>query len=136
MIFSVVVYQAMPKIKPTESELQILQILWNLGPSTVKTVHEELSKNKDAGYTTTLKIMQIMHEKSILGRIKDGRTHVYHAMVTREDTQKQIIEKLLNTTFKGSAAQLVMQALGSQKTSEEELDQIRKFLDEMEGGKS
>ena len=125
----------MPKVKPTDSELQILQILWKSGPSTVKTIHEELSKDKDAGYTTTLKIMQIMHEKGILDREKDGRTHIYHARVSKEDTQKQIVKKLLDTTFSGSAAQLVMQALGNHKTSEEELKQIRKFLDNMEGGK-
>ena len=125
----------MPKVKPTDSELQILQILWDLGPSTVKTIHDELSKDKDVGYTTTLKIMQIMHEKGILDREKDGRTHIYHAKISKEDTQKQIVKKLLDTTFSGSAAQLVMQALGNHKTSEEELEQIRKFLDNMEGGK-
>ena len=122
--------------RPTDGELQILQVLWNQGPSTVKEVNEFLSEDREVGYTTTLKIMQIMHDKGLLSREKDGRTHIYKAKVSREQTQSQMVNKLLNTAFKGSAAQLVMSALGNHETSEEELDKIRRFLDELEGGKS
>jgi len=124
----------MPSFKPTDGELQILQVLWSRGPSTVKEVNEQLSLKKDVGYTTSLKIMQIMHEKGLVDRKKDGRTHIYQANVSREQTQKQMVDKLLDTAFKGSASQLVMQALGNHKTSDEELNKIRKFLDKLEGG--
>jgi predicted transcriptional regulator len=120
-------------IKPTESELEILNILWDKGPCTVRDVHEVLEKSKDAGYTTTLKLMQIMHEKGLLERDTASKTHIYKAMVSQKQTQGQIIQRMIDTAFNGSATQLVMQALGNHKTSKEELEQIRQYLEQMEG---
>src|SRR6476661_7882825 len=102
-------------IKPTESELEILQILWTKGLATVREVHEELSKTKDAGYTTTLKLMQIMHEKGLVKRDDSVKTHIYQPAVSREKTQKHLLGKMINTLFGGSSTQLVMQALGNHK---------------------
>lgn len=119
-------------IKPTESELEILQILWHRGLATVREVHEELSKTKDVGYTTTLKLMQIMHEKGIVKRDESIRTHVYQAAVNKEKTQKHLLSKMIHSLFGGSSTQLVLQALGSeQRVSEEELTQIQKLLDNL-----
>ncbi|MDX5418093.1 MAG: BlaI/MecI/CopY family transcriptional regulator [Hymenobacteraceae bacterium] len=120
--------------KPTESELEILQILWQHGPSTVRYVHEELSKTKDAGYTTTLKLMQIMAEKGMLSADKASRSHVYKPLLQEEDTQRRLLNRFLDTTFRGSAMKMVMQALGNHQASPEELDEIRNLLDKMEGG--
>ncbi|WP_242926155.1 BlaI/MecI/CopY family transcriptional regulator [Pontibacter vulgaris] len=121
--------------KPTESELEILQVLWQNGPSTVRFVHEELSKTKEAGYTTTLKIMQIMAEKGMVEPDKSSRSHVYRPLLTEEATQRKLLDRFLDTTFRGSAMKLVMQALGNHQTSPEELDEIRNLLDKLEGGK-
>lgn len=123
-----------PSQKPTESELEILQILWQHGPSTVRFVHEKLSKTKDAGYTTTLKLMQIMAEKSMLSADKASRSHVYAPLLQEEDTQRRLLDRFLDTTFRGSAMKMVMQALGNHQASQEELDEIRNLLDKMEGG--
>jgi predicted transcriptional regulator len=120
------------KIKPTESELEILNILWSKGASTVREIHEELEMNKDAGYTTTLKLMQIMHEKKLLTRDVTSKTHVYTAAISQEQIQGQIIQRVIDTAFNGSAMQLVMQALGSHKASKDELNQIKAYLDSME----
>ena len=119
-------------IKPTESELEILQIMWKMGQCTVRDVHEELAKNKDAGYTTTLKLMQIMHEKGIVERDTTAKTHLYKALVTREQAQKTAVDKIIATVFKGSASDLVMQALGQHKTSKAEIDAIKKYLDQFD----
>ncbi|GAA0551792.1 BlaI/MecI/CopY family transcriptional regulator [Chitinophaga japonensis] len=119
-------------IKPTESELEILRILWERGPSTVREVHEVLEKIKDAGYTTTLKIMQIMHEKGLLQRDTSSKTHIYAAVVSQENTQRQLLDKMIDTVFNGSASQLVLQALGNHKSSPEELEKIKAYLDEIE----
>ncbi|WP_295117241.1 BlaI/MecI/CopY family transcriptional regulator [uncultured Chitinophaga sp.] len=119
-------------IKPTESELEILRILWEKGPSTVRDVHEILEQSKEAGYTTTLKLMQIMHEKGLLSRDTSAKTHVYKALVSQEKTQQQLLNKMIDTVFNGSASQLVMQALGHHHSSPEELDEIRRYLSEME----
>jgi predicted transcriptional regulator len=119
-------------IKPTESELEILGILWERGASTVREVHEILEQSKEAGYTTTLKLMQIMHEKGILIRDASAKTHIYEANVSRERTQQQLLNKMIDTVYNGSATQLVMQALGHHRSSQEELDQIRQYLNEME----
>lgn len=123
---------------PTESELEILKVLWKQGPSTVRVVNEELAKAKDVGYTTTLKFMQIMTVKGLLERDETQRTHVYRPLVKELDTQRSMMDKLLNSAFGGSASKLVMQALGNKQTSREELDQIRTYLDEQlknrEGG--
>lgn len=124
---------ASPKyVKPTESELEILQILWKKGIATVREVHEELLKTKDAGYTTTLKLMQIMHEKGIVKRDESLRTHVYQSAVNKEKTQKHLLSKMIDSVFGGSSTQLVLQALGGeQKASEEELNQIQMLLDNL-----
>ncbi len=124
------------KIKPTESELTILQLLWNLGPSSVRAINDELNKAKNTGYTTTLKIMQIMAEKGLVTRIKDGRNHIYSAAVEQQAAQRQLLDKLLNGVFGGSASKLVMQALGNHEASEKELDEIKKYIEKLEGGKS
>ena len=118
---------------PTRSELEILQVLWYKGIASVREVHEELSKTKDAGYTTTLKLMQIMHEKGIVKRDESMRTHVYQSAVNKENTQKHLLSKMIDSLFGGSSTQLVLQALGSrdQKVSEEELTQIQTLLDNL-----
>lgn len=120
------------KPKPTSSELEILQILWENGPSSVKFVNEKLSENKEVGYTTTLKIMQIMHDKNLLTREKSGRSHIYKALTKEKETQKVLLDKIMDTAFGGSASKLVMQALGNRKTSKEEIDEIRELLDKLE----
>jgi predicted transcriptional regulator len=119
-------------IKPTESELEILRVLWEKGPSTVREVHEVLEKSKDAGYTTTLKLMQIMHEKGLLQRDTSSKTHIYAAAISQESTQRQLLDKMIDTVFNGSASQLVLQALGNHKSSREELEKIKQYLDEIE----
>jgi len=121
-------------LKPTESELEILQVLWAKGACTVREVNEQLNLRKETGYTTTLKIMQIMTEKGLLTRDESQRTHVYRATVQEQDTQKQLLDKFLDSVFKGSTANLVMQALGNSQTSPEELREIRKLIDNMEKG--
>lgn len=114
--------------KPTEGELEILQVLWDQQSATVRDVHEELSKLKDSGYTTTLKLMQIMFEKGLVTRDSTNKTHIYQPNVSKEKTQNLFLNKMINTLFSGSSAQLVMQALGNHKTSKEELDEIRNYL--------
>lgn len=121
--------------KPTDSELEILQILWQNGPSTVKVVNEKLNEKKETGYTTTLKLLQIMFEKELVIRNEEERSHVYSAAIEESDIQKALVDKLLESAFSGSAAKLVMQALGNSKTSKEELDQIKSYLTEIEKGK-
>lgn len=122
-------------IKPTESELEILNILWEKGPCTVRQVHEVLEATKGSGYTTTLKLLQIMHDKNLVSRDTSSKVHVFTAAVSKEKTQGQLLKKMIDTVFNGSASQLVMQALGSHKGSEKELDEIRKYLDNIENSK-
>ena len=122
-------------IKPTDSELEILTYLWQNGSSTVRQVHDYLAQTKDAGYTTTLKLMQIMHEKGLVNRIEEGRSHLYTAQVSEEETQQSLLERFVDTTFRGSAARLVMQALGNHETSAEELDEIRQLLNNLENNR-
>lgn len=117
--------------KPTESELEILQVLWDRQSATVRTVHEELSKTKDSGYTTTLKLMQIMFEKGLVTRDDTNKTHIYHPVVSREKTQKQFLNKMIDTLFAGSPANLVLQALGGHAASEEELSKIESLITEL-----
>lgn len=116
-------------LKPTESELEILQVLWDKGEATVRDVHEELSATKDCGYTTTLKLMQIMFEKGLVLRDDSSRTHVYEANISKEKTQQQLVNKMVDTLFSGSRSQLVMQALGAHTPSKEELAEIQQLLD-------
>lgn len=120
-------------IKPTESELEILNILWRKDIATVREVHEELSSSKDVGYTTTLKLMQIMHEKGLVRRDESMRTHVYQPAVNKEKTQKHLLNKMIDSLFGGSSTQLVLQALGTgdQKVSAEELAQIQLLIDNL-----
>ena len=118
-------------IKPTESELEILQVLWSKGTASVRDVHEELSKTKDAGYTTTLKLMQIMFEKGLVKRDTSVKTHFYQAAVSREKTQKHLLGKMIDSLFGGSPTQLVMQALGNHKASPQELEAIQELLDNL-----
>ncbi|HMG11036.1 MAG TPA: BlaI/MecI/CopY family transcriptional regulator [Mucilaginibacter sp.] len=101
--------------KPTESELEILQVIWNKGQCTVRDVHEELAKTKDAGYTTTLKLMQIMHDKGMVERDTSAKTHLYKALFSQEQAQSNALEKILSTVFKGSTSDLVIQALGQHR---------------------
>lgn len=122
---------ALKTIKPTESELEILQILWNKGVATVREVHEELAATKDVGYTTTLKLMQIMHEKGLVKRDDSMRTHVYQAAVNKEKTQKHLLGKMIDSLFGGSPTQLVIQALGEHKASPEELERIQALLNDL-----
>jgi BlaI family penicillinase repressor len=118
-------------IKPTESELEILQVLWEKNMASVRDVHEELAKLKDVGYTTTLKLMQIMHEKGLVKRDDSVKTHIYQASVSREKTQKHMLGKMIDTLFGGSPTQLVMQALGNHKASANELEEIQKLIDNL-----
>jgi predicted transcriptional regulator len=119
------------QIKPTESELEILQVLWDKGQATVREVHEELAAIKDSGYTTTLKLMQIMFEKGIVKRDDSSKTHIYTANITRESTQKQLVGKMVDSLFGGSSTQLAMQALGTSNPSKDELDELQKMLDQL-----
>jgi BlaI family transcriptional regulator, penicillinase repressor len=123
-------------MKATESELEILTVLWEKGPSTVRDVHEALAASKAVGYTTTLKIMQIMHKKGLLQRDEDMRSHVYSAAVSESDTKGEMVDKLLEAVFGGSASELVMQALGRHKASPEELKKIREYIQNIEKGNS
>ncbi|MEP6597382.1 MAG: BlaI/MecI/CopY family transcriptional regulator [Ginsengibacter sp.] len=118
-------------LKPTESELEILKILWNKELATVREVHSELSKTKESGYTTTLKLMQIMFEKGLVKRDGSSKTHIYEPAISKQRTQKQFLDKMINTLFAGSSTQLVLQALGNQKSSKDELDEIQKYLDNL-----
>ena len=119
------------EIKPPESELEILQVIWKRGQCTVRDVHEELAKSKDAGYTTTLKLMQIMHDKGLVVRDGSSKVHIYQANVTQENTQQQFLPKFIDTLFSGSSTQLVMQALGNHKPSLQEIDEIQQLLNEL-----
>jgi predicted transcriptional regulator len=117
--------------KPTESELEILRVLWAKTTASVREVHEELAKHKEAGYTTTLKLMQIMHEKGLVKRDDSIKTHIYQAIVSREKTQKQMLGKMIDTLFGGSPTELVMQALGNHKASAGELEEIQKLINNL-----
>ncbi len=123
-----------PLPRPTDGELAILRVLWSRGPSTVREVHTELKRAEETGYTTTLKLMQIMAEKGLVARDESQRTHIYKAVLGREQTQRQFLGDLLDRVFNGSTQQLVMQALSSRKASAEELAEIRQLLHQMEGG--
>ncbi|MDQ0638047.1 BlaI family penicillinase repressor [Pedobacter sp. W3I1] len=117
-------------IKPTEGEMEILQVLWQKGNATVREVHEALNK-KDSGYTTTLKLMQILHEKGMVERDTNQKTHIYKALVSQDRTEKQLVNKMIDNVFNGSAARLVMQALGNHSASADEIDEIKKYLDSL-----
>jgi BlaI family penicillinase repressor len=121
-------------LMPTDAELEILTVLWQRGPSTVRDVYEQLSASRDMGYTTVLKLMQIMAEKELVRRDESQRAHVYEARFAQEQTQQQLVGDLLERAFDGSAMNLVMRALQTKRASAEELSQIRDLLDEFERG--
>lgn len=121
--------------RPTDAELAILRVLWERGPSTVRDVHEALSRTQATGYTTVLKLMQIMTDKGLVVRDESQRAHVYQARQSEQKTQRQIIADVVQRAFGGSPAKLVMQALSGRKATAAELNQIRELLDTLEGDK-
>ena len=123
----------MPTPRPTPAELEILRVLWTRGPSTVREVHDGLGRDRPTGYTTVLKLLQIMTEKGLARRDEAARAHVYEAKLPQSQTQRLLVRDLLDRAFGGSATQLVMQALSARKASREELARIRKMLDDLEG---
>src|SRR5919112_934479 len=122
-----------PSPRPTDAELAILRVLWERGPSTVRQVHEVLGRERPTAYTTALKLLQIMTEKGLVRRDETDRSHVYHARLSEEQTQRQLIRDLVDRAFGGSASKLVMQALAAKRTSAEELTEIRKLIDGRDG---
>ncbi|MBV2227013.1 MULTISPECIES: BlaI/MecI/CopY family transcriptional regulator [Sphingobacterium] len=118
-------------MKPTESEMEILQVLWNKGQSSVRDVFETLDK-KDVGYTTILKLMQIMHDKGMVTRDTSSKTHLYKAKLVKEEIQEKMLDRMIDSVYNGSTARLVMQALGNERASKEELDEIKAFLKKLE----
>lgn len=120
-------------IKPTDAELSILRILWERGPSTVRQVWERIHPDQGTGYTTVLKLMQIMAEKGLVKRDEAARSHVYEAAASRDQVQRQVIGQVLDRLFSGSTPSLVLQALSTRKASRAELAEIRKLLDKIEG---
>jgi len=123
-----------PSPRPTPAELEILRVLWQRGPSTVREVHATLSEGRPTGYTTVLKMLQIMTDKNLVSRDESQRAHVYSARLAEAQTQRQLVRDLLERAFDGSAMKLVMHALADRKASPEEIARIRQLLDEMEGG--
>lgn len=117
---------------PTESELEILQVLWIKGPASVRAINEELNQRREVGYTTTLKLLQIMFEKGLVQRDASERVHIYKAAVEESATQQRLLKRFVDTLFRGSATQLVMQALGNHEPSSEELDAIKSLIEQME----
>ena len=120
--------------RPTPAELEILRILWEHGASTVRDVQERMGEQRPTGYTTALKLLQIMTDKGLVRRDERARAHVYAAGVPQDQTQRQLVRDLLDRAFGGSATKLVMHALSARKTSQEDLAHIRRMLDEFEGG--
>lgn len=118
-------------IKPTEGELEILSVLWEKGFATVRDVHESINKTRESGYTTTLKLMQIMHEKGLVSRDTSSKVHIYQALVDKESTQDLFLNKMIQSLYAGSSAQLVMHALGNVDTTDAELEQIKQFINSL-----
>jgi len=119
-------------LDPTKSELEILQVLWEIGPSTVREVNNELLKQKDVNYTTTLKLMQIMADKGILARDESQMKHIYRVAEDEQKTKEHLLDKFVDSMYKGSASKLVMQLLGNKKTSKEDLQVIKELLNKLE----
>ncbi len=119
-------------MKPTESELEILQILWQKEEATVREINDQLNDQREVGYTTTLKMMQIMLEKGLVAREEINRSHTYKAAVSEEATKQVLLNKFVASTFRGSAMKLVMQALGNHEASKEELDDLKKLIKNIE----
>ncbi len=120
--------------RPTDAELAILKVLWDRGPSTVRQVYDALNEQRPTGYTTALKLLQIMAEKKLVTRDESDRTHIYSARSSQTETQRQLVDDLLDRAFGGSAMSLVMQALSGRTASAEELAEVRRLLDEKQGG--
>jgi predicted transcriptional regulator len=123
-----------PPPRPTPAELEILRLLWENGPSTVREIQERMEQQRPTGYTTALKLLQIMTDKGLVRRDETARAHVYAARAPEDQTQRQLVRDLLDRAFGGSATKLVMHALSARKTSREELARIREMLDRLEGG--
>jgi BlaI family penicillinase repressor len=123
-----------PPPKPTDTELAILRVLWRLGPATVRAVHAELNRAQETGYTTVLKMLQIMTEKGLVRRDESERSHVYEPALSEQHVQRQLVGHLLERAFGGSAQKLVLQALAAKKSSPQELAEIRRLLDKLEKG--
>ena len=122
-----------PSNRPTDAELAILRILWDLGPCTVRKVYEQLERREEIGYTTVLKTLQIMAEKDLVQRDESERAHVYEAVTGEDDTQQHLLSDLLDRAFKGSSSKLVMQALSTGRASPQEIAEIRRLLEKMSG---
>jgi len=121
-----------PPMKPTDSELEILQVIWHHGPVSVRFVNDELNRKKQVGYTTTLKLMQIMTEKGLLKRSEEGRKHIYNVVLKESVAKNLLLDKFVQTTFGGSAMDLVMQALGNHQTTQDELADLKALIDKIE----
>jgi BlaI family penicillinase repressor len=121
-----------PRTKPTDAELEILQVIWHHGPVSVRFVNDHLNLKKHVGYTTTLKLMQIMTEKGLLFRSEKGRKHIYDAVMLEKETKRLLLDKFVQTAFGGSAMDLVMQALGNHRTTPEELDELKALISKIE----
>ncbi len=124
------------KPQPTGSELEILNVLWKKGPCTVRQVFDELSQHRDVGYTTVLKLMQLMNEKGLTSRDESQRSHIYRARIRETPVKKKLVADLLSRAFGGSATSLIMHALSAQRASAEDIAEIRQMLDEMEKDRS
>ncbi|GAA4196676.1 BlaI/MecI/CopY family transcriptional regulator [Pedobacter jeongneungensis] len=118
--------------EPTKAELEILQVLWEFGPSTVRFVNDKLNEQREVNYTSTLKQMQILAEKGILKRDESQMKHIYIPVEAEEKTKVQLLDRFVNTLYKGSASQLMMQLLGNEKTSKKEIEEIKRLLDSMD----
>jgi predicted transcriptional regulator len=121
-----------PSMKPTDSELEILQVIWFHGPASVRFVNDELNRNKQVGYTTTLKLMQIMTEKGLLKRSEKGRKHIYDTVLKEKEAKTLLLDKFVKTAFGGSAMDLVMQALGNHQTTPDELEELKALINKIE----
>ena len=121
------------KIKPTDSELEVMQLLWECGPLTVRTLNDKLNEQRKVGYTTTLKIMQIMTEKGLLVRNTEHRSHIYTPTLLPEEVQSSVLDHVIKTVFRGNRSSLILQALGNHSSSSEELDEIKALIKKMEG---
>jgi predicted transcriptional regulator len=122
----------MSKFKPTDSELEILQVLWQNGDSSVRDINEILNMRRDVGYTTTLKLMQIMNEKQLVIRDTTQKSHIYKAHVEEDNTKNDMINDFINIAFKGSTMNLVLQALGNSDSSKEELKELKALIENLE----
>jgi predicted transcriptional regulator len=118
--------------KPTESELEILQLLWEFGPSSVRDINENLNTKREVGYTTTLKLMQIMNDKGLVRRDTSAKSHIYIPNVSENDTKINLLTDFVNSTFQGSSMGLVMHALGNTKSTQDELDQLKALISHLE----